>query len=87
MSKVEFNKETGPREVFCGLTSIVWLHRRMPDAFFLVGSCPSEVIKLDLATVAEKLNKRFLGQVRFVNYSGSGIETVSYTHLRAHETS
>ncbi len=39
MSKVEFNKETGPREVFCGLTSIVWLHRRMPDAFFLlVGS-------------------------------------------------
>jgi len=36
MSKVEFNKENGPREVFCGLTSIVWLHRRMPDAFFLV---------------------------------------------------
>ena len=29
-------KESGPREVFCGLTSIVWLHRRMPDAFFLV---------------------------------------------------
>ena len=139
MSTVEFNKETGPREVFCGLTSIVWLHRRMPDAFFLVvgsrtgahliqsaagvmifaeprfgtaileekdlagladaheeldrvvndliarrpeiktlflvGSCPSEVIKLDLGTVAEKLNTRFLGQVRFVNYSGSGIET------------
>lgn len=139
MSKVALNKETGPREVFCGLTSIVWLHRRMPDAFFLVvgsrtcahliqsaagvmifaeprfgtaileekdlagladaheeldrvvndlisrrpeiktlflvGSCPSEVIKLDLATVAEKLNNRFLGQVRFVNYSGSGIET------------
>ena len=139
MSKVDLNKETGPREVFCGLTSIVWLHRRMPDAFFLVvgsrtcahliqsaagvmifaeprfgtaileekdlagladaheelnrvvndliarrpeiktlflvGSCPSEVIKLDLATVAEKLNTRFLGQVRFVNYSGSGIET------------
>ena len=138
-SKVALNKETGPREVFCGLTSIVWLHRRMPDAFFLVvgsrtcahliqsaagvmifaeprfgtaileekdlagladaheeldrvvndlisrrpeiktlflvGSCPSEVIKLDLATVAEKLNTRFLGQVRFVNYSGSGIET------------
>ena len=139
MSKVDLNKETGPREVFCGLTSIVWLHRRMPDAFFLVvgsrtcahliqsaagvmifaeprfgtaileekdlagladaheeldrvvndlisrrpeiktlflvGSCPSEVIKLDLATVAEKLNSRFMGQVRFVNYSGSGIET------------
>ena len=139
MSKVLFDKENGPREVFCGLTSIVWLHRRMPDAFFLVvgsrtcahliqsaagvmifaeprfgtaileekdlagladaheeldrvvndlitrrpeiktlflvGSCPSEVIKLDLATVAEKLNKKFLGQVQFLNYSGSGIET------------
>ncbi len=139
MNKVEFYKETGPREVFCGLTSIVWLHRRMPDAFFLVvgsrtcahliqsaagvmifaeprfgtaileekdlagladaheeldkvvndliarrpeiktlflvGSCPSEVIKLDLGTVAEKLNKRFLGRVQFLNYSGSGIET------------
>ncbi|MFM8604811.1 MAG: ferredoxin:protochlorophyllide reductase (ATP-dependent) subunit N, partial [Cyanobium sp.] len=29
-------RENGQREVFCGLTSIVWLHRRMPDAFFLV---------------------------------------------------
>ena len=35
---------------------------RRPEikTLFLVGSCPSEVIKLDLATVAEKLNKRFL---------------------------
>ena len=132
-------KETGPREVFCGLTSIVWLHRRMPDAFFLVvgsrtcahliqsaagvmifaeprfgtailserdlagladaheeldrvchellqrrpeirtlflvGSCPSEVIKLDLARAAERLNDALKGRVRVVNYSGSGIET------------
>ncbi len=132
-------KESGPREVFCGLTSIVWLHRRMPDAFFLVvgsrtcahliqsaagvmifaeprfgtaileerdlagladahdeldrvvkdllarrpeirtlflvGSCPSEVIKLDLARVAERLNGSLTGGVRVVNYSGSGIET------------
>ncbi len=132
-------KETGPREVFCGLTSIVWLHRRMPDAFFLVvgsrtcahliqsaagvmifaeprfgtaileekdlagladahdeldrvvnellarrpeirtlflvGSCPSEVIKLDLARVAERLNGKLNGSVRVINYSGSGIET------------
>ena len=139
MSPLELNKESGPREVFCGLTSIVWLHRRMPDAFFLVvgsrtcahliqsaagvmifaeprfgtaileekdlagladaneeldrvvdklidrrpeiktlflvGSCPSEVIKLDLATVAERLSKKFIGKVRVVNYSGSGIET------------
>jgi len=29
-------KERGQREVFCGLTSIVWLHRKMQDAFFLV---------------------------------------------------
>ncbi len=132
-------KETGPREVFCGLTSIVWLHRRMPDAFFLVvgsrtcahliqsaagvmifaeprfgtaileerdlagladaheeldrvvknllerrpeirtlflvGSCPSEVIKLDLARVAQRLNTVLKGKVTVLNYSGSGIET------------
>ena len=132
-------KESGPREVFCGLTSIVWLHRRMPDAFFLVvgsrtcahliqsaagvmifaeprfgtailserdlagladahdelkrvvrdllarrpeirtlflvGSCPSEVIKLDLARASEQLNIELEGRVRVVNYSGSGIET------------
>jgi light-independent protochlorophyllide reductase subunit N len=36
MSGPTLLKESGPREVFCGLTSIVWLHRRMPDAFFLV---------------------------------------------------
>ena len=132
-------KESGQREVFCGLTSIVWLHRRMPDAFFLVvgsrtcahliqsaagvmifaeprfgtailgerdlagladaneeldrlvaqllerrpeirtlflvGSCPSEVIKLDLAKAAERLNRQHLGRVTVLNYSGSGIET------------
>lgn len=27
-------KERGQREVFCGLTGIVWLHRKMQDAFF-----------------------------------------------------
>ena len=132
-------KESGQREVFCGLTSIVWLHRRMPDAFFLVvgsrtcahliqsaagvmifaeprfgtailgerdlagladaneeldrlvaqllerrpeirtlflvGSCPSEVIKLDLAKAAERLNQQHCGRVTVLNYSGSGIET------------
>ena len=132
-------KESGQREVFCGLTSIVWLHRRMPDAFFLVvgsrtcahliqsaagvmifaeprfgtailgerdlagladandeldrlvkdllerrpeirtlflvGSCPSEVIKLDLAKAAERLNTQLAGRVMVLNYSGSGIET------------
>ncbi len=139
MSGATLLKESGPREVFCGLTSIVWLHRRMPDAFFLVvgsrtcahliqsaagvmifaeprfgtaileerdlagladaheeldrvvnnllarrpeirtlflvGSCPSEVIKLDLARVAERLNTALEGRVRVLNYSGSGIET------------
>src|SRR6056297_4348240 len=29
-------KQRGQREVFCGLTSIVWLHRKIQDAFFLV---------------------------------------------------
>jgi len=139
MSGATLLKESGPREVFCGLTSIVWLHRRMPDAFFLVvgsrtcahliqssavemifaeprfvtaileerdlagladahdelnrvvknllarrpeiktlflvGSCPSEVIKIDLSRVAENLNIELKGQVTVLNYSGSGIET------------
>jgi light-independent protochlorophyllide reductase subunit N len=30
------SRERGQREVFCGLTGIVWLHRKMQDAFFLV---------------------------------------------------
>ncbi len=132
-------RERGQHEVFCGLTSIVWLHRKMQDAFFLivgsrtcahlmqsaagvmifaeprfataimeerdlagmadmheeldrvvtrllerrpdirmlvlVGSCPSEVIKLDLGRAAERLNGSFAPNVRVVNYSGSGIET------------
>ena len=132
-------RERGQREVFCGLTGIIWLHRKMQDAFFLVvgsrtcahllqsaagvmifaeprfataiieerdlagmadcheelervverllarrpeiktlflvGSCPSEVIKLDLAKAAEKLGARHAGEVRILNYSGSGIET------------
>ena len=132
-------KERGQREVFCGLTSIIWLHRKMQDAFFLVvgsrtcahllqsaagvmifaeprfgtaileetdlagmadaqdeldrevnrllsrrpdikqlflvGSCPSEVIKLDLAKAAERLTQKFAPSVRVINFSGSGIET------------
>jgi light-independent protochlorophyllide reductase subunit N len=132
-------RERGQREVFCGLTGIVWLHRKMQDAFFLVvgsrtcahliqsaagvmifaeprfgtailsdrdlagladandeldricvelmerrpdigtlflvGSCPSEVIKLDLAKAAERLNTQLFPKVRVLNYSGSGIET------------
>jgi light-independent protochlorophyllide reductase subunit N len=132
-------KERGQREVFCGLTGIVWLHRKMQDAFFLVvgsrtcahllqaaagvmifaeprfgtaileekdlagladanaeldrevarllarrpdirqlflvGSCPSEVIKLDLARAAERLTAAHAPHVRVLNFSGSGIET------------
>jgi light-independent protochlorophyllide reductase subunit N len=41
----------------------------------LVGSCPSEVIKLDLATAAERLSVQHAGRVRILSYSGSGIET------------
>ena len=50
---------------------------RRPEirTLFLVGSCPSEVIKLDLAKAAERLNNQLQGRVRVVNYSGSGIET------------
>ncbi len=132
-------KQRGQREVFCGLTGIVWLHRKIQDAFFLVvgsrtcahliqsaagvmifaeprfataiiderdlagladanaeldrvvtrllerrpdirllflvGSCPSEVIKLDLSRAAARLSQRFSPAVRILNYSGSGIET------------
>ena len=42
---------------------------------FLVGSCPSEVIKLDLARAAGRLSQRFAPSVRVLAYSGSGIET------------
>ena len=50
---------------------------RRPDIkrLFLVGSCPSEVIKLDLATMAKKLSKKYHPAVNVVNFSGSGIET------------
>lgn len=132
-------RERGQREVFCGLTGIIWLHRKIQDAFFLVvgsrtcahliqsaagvmifaeprfataiiderdlagladvnaeldrvvtrllerrkdirllflvGSCPSEVIKLDLSRAAARLSRTFSPQVRVLNYSGSGIET------------
>ena len=132
-------RERGQREVFCGLTGIIWLHRKIQDAFFLVvgsrtcahliqsaagvmifaeprfataiiderdlagladandeldsvvtqllarrpdikllflvGSCPSEVIKLDLSRAAVRLGNRFSPGVRVLNYSGSGIET------------
>jgi light-independent protochlorophyllide reductase subunit N len=132
-------RERGQREVFCGLTGIVWLHRKIQDAFFLVvgsrtcahliqsaagvmifaeprfatavmeerdlagladaneeldrivarlverrpdikmlflvGSCPSEVIKLDLSRAAARLSQRHAPDLRILNYSGSGIET------------
>jgi light-independent protochlorophyllide reductase subunit N len=138
-ARPEVIKERGQREVFCGLTGIVWMHRKIQDAFFLivgsrtcahlmqsaagvmifaeprfgtaiiderdlagmadmneeldrvvdrllsrrpdikmlflVGSCPSEVIKLDLSKAAERLSRRHLPDVRILNYSGSGIET------------
>jgi hypothetical protein len=35
-SQLPVLKERGQREVFCGLTGIVWLHRKMQDAFFIV---------------------------------------------------
>ena len=132
-------KQRGQHEVFCGLTGIIWLHRKMQDAFFLVigsrtcahllqsaagvmifaeprfgtaileekdlagladandeldreierllsrrsdirqlflvGSCPSEVIKLDLERAAERLSKKYAPKTQVINFSGSGIET------------
>ena len=132
-------KERGQQEVFCGLTGIMWLHRKIQDAFFLivgsrtcahlmqsaagvmifaeprfgtaimeerdlagiadmndeldgvvakllkrrpeirllflVGSCPSEVIKLDLSRAAQRLSLTHSPDARILNYSGSGIET------------
>jgi light-independent protochlorophyllide reductase subunit N len=49
---------------------------RRPDIrmLFLVGSCPSEVIKLDLSRAASRLSAKHAA-VRVLNYSGSGIET------------
>jgi len=32
----EVIRERGQREVFCGLTGIIWMHRKIQDAFFLV---------------------------------------------------
>jgi light-independent protochlorophyllide reductase subunit N len=138
-SDVPVLRERGQREVFCGLTGIIWLHRKVQDAFFLVvgsrtcahllqsaagvmifaeprfgtaiieerdlagladaneeldrvvdrllarrpdikllflvGSCPSEVIKLDLSKAAQRLSTKHNPGVKVLNYSGSGIET------------
>jgi light-independent protochlorophyllide reductase subunit N len=132
-------RERGQCEVFCGLSSILWLHRKMHDAFFLVvgsrtcahllqsaagvmifaeprfataileerdlagmadcneeldrvvarllerrpdirtlflvGSCPSEVIKLDLHKAAERQTRAHTGRVKVLAFTGSGIET------------
>ncbi|MDP1577379.1 MAG: ferredoxin:protochlorophyllide reductase (ATP-dependent) subunit N, partial [Cypionkella sp.] len=53
------------------------LIERRPEIklLFLVGSCPSEVIKLDLSRAAQRLSRQHMPAVRVLNYSGSGIET------------
>ena len=50
---------------------------RRPDIrrLFLVGSCPSEVIKLDLANAANRLQIMHENRLRISSFSGSGIET------------
>ncbi len=52
------------------------LIERRPEIklLFLVGSCPSEVIKIDLKRAAARQSGRHAG-VRILSYSGSGIET------------
>ena len=53
------------------------LLERRPDIrrLFLVGSCPSEVIKLDLANAAARLQGVHNNRLRISAFSGSGIET------------
>jgi light-independent protochlorophyllide reductase subunit N len=50
---------------------------RRPDigTLFLVATCPSEVIKLDLATAAARLQQLHQDRVRMLAYSGSGLDT------------
>ena len=36
VSALPILRERGQHEVFCGLTGIVWLHRKIQDAFFLI---------------------------------------------------
>src|SRR5205807_10550254 len=53
------------------------LLERRPEIklLFLVGSCPSEVIKIDLKRAAARQSRRHAPRVRILSYSGSGIET------------
>ena len=53
------------------------LLERRPDVklLFLVGSCPSEVIKIDLKRAAARQSRKYAPGVRILSYSGSGIET------------
>ncbi|WPL15811.1 ferredoxin:protochlorophyllide reductase (ATP-dependent), subunit N [Thiorhodovibrio winogradskyi] len=138
-SSLAVRHERGERQAFCGLSGIVWLHRKMQDSFFLVvgsrtcahmmqsaagvmifaeprfgtallqdrdlagladandeldrvvrellarrpdigtlflvATCPSEVIKLDLDTAAARLQQAHGGRVRILAYSGSGLDT------------
>jgi light-independent protochlorophyllide reductase subunit N len=57
--------------------AVTKLLERRPDIrlLFLVGSCPSEVIKLDLSRAALRLSRDHSPRVRILSYSGSGIET------------
>jgi hypothetical protein len=36
-------RERGQRQVFCGLTSIVWLHRKLQDAFSSSARAPARI--------------------------------------------
>jgi light-independent protochlorophyllide reductase subunit N len=57
---------------------VAQLLARRPEirTLFLVGSCPSEVIKLDLSRAAARLGATHRARgVQVISYSGSGIET------------
>ena len=44
-------KEKGQREVFCGLTGIVWLHRKIKDAFLIYFSQEKQGILKSIKSV------------------------------------
>ena len=47
------------------------------NRLFLVGSCPSEVIKLDLETAAAKLQVKHENRVRISAFSGRALKQPS----------
>ena len=50
-------RERGQREVFCGLTGIIWLHRKIQDAFEKAVNAPEIVEFFKTAGVEKSILK------------------------------